>query len=117
MRYFMYTYAGSTYDFGRNTGNCYFFNDITPTPVSDDDDAEGFLRWGSPDRPGSYRYRETDSQGNQVGLFPPIDTTYPRVAIFKPPKTDGGLTAAESWALIEKMDPTIRAAKARKRLI
>ena len=70
-RYFKYRFGGRCNLIGQS-GRVYYFSMTYVTKVDDENDAEQFLRMGTPES-GHYLFRETDAAGNFIGLFPPID--------------------------------------------
>ena len=72
MRYFTYRFGGVRQFLGPVTGLSYTFGKGVVTPVADQQDAEIFLRMGTPEA-GTYLFREVDASRTPIGLFPPIN--------------------------------------------
>ena len=107
MRHFVYRYGGRIRTRGPS-GQLYWFEFNVVSPVANDDDAEYFLHWGTPES-GIYWLRETDVAGQPVGAFPPIDMAN-RVAsidVRKYPSDES--PQAPEWRLITETmgDPTL----------
>lgn len=116
-RYFVYRYSGRRQQIGHK-GRVYWFSATTVTQVDDNDDAEWFLRMGTPES-GIYFYRETDVSGNPIGPFPPIDPKLRQSMIdTRRFPSDKGLPPAEEWRYITETlgDPTLYFHHIRKKI-
>lgn len=71
-RYFTYRYGGRHQFLGPVSGLSYIFEKGAATPVDREDDAEIFLKMGSPES-GVYLFREVDANANPIGPFPPVN--------------------------------------------
>lgn len=117
MRYFRYRYSGSRQQIGRS-GRVYWFSPTSITEVPFEEDAEWFLKMGSPES-GIYYYRETDAAGEPIGAFPPINPRL-RQSMVNPKRfpSDLGLPPAPVWRHTTETlgDPTLYYFYIRKRL-
>jgi hypothetical protein len=107
-RYFTYRYSGSRQQIGRS-GRVYWFSYGNVTTVPYEEDAEWFLRMGSPES-GVYYYRETDISGNPIGPFPPIDPRLRQSMVdTRRFPSDKGLPPAPVWRHTTETlgDPTL----------
>lgn len=71
-RFFTYRFGGVRQFLGPLSGLSYTFGKGVVTPVEFDQDAEVFLRMGTPEA-GTYLFREVDASGVPIGPFPPIN--------------------------------------------
>lgn len=117
LRYFTYRYSGSRQQIG-HSGRVYWFASDLVTEVPFEEDANWFLRMGSPET-GIYYYRETDVSGNPIGPFPPINPEL-RVASIDTRRfpSDKGVPNAPEWRLITETmaDPTLYYHYVRRRI-
>lgn len=110
MWYFTYRGSGSTQQRGKS-GRLYWFSGGSVTPVPIQADADWFRTMGTPEM-GEYGYtfRETDVNGNPIGVFPPINEKLrvSNIDIRKFP-SDQGLPEAAVWRLNTETyaDPTL----------
>jgi len=117
MRYFKYRYSGTRQQIGRS-GKVYWFSQNYVTEVDNEEDAEWFLRMGSPES-GIYYYRETDAAGNPIGPFPPVNPELRRSMVnTKQFPSDKGVPSAQEWRLATEImaDPTLYYHFVRKRI-
>ena len=126
-RYFIYRFGGVRLWRGPVSGLVYTWQgaDSSPTglpvpvAVTDERDAERFLRMGTPES-GFYLFRETDSAGNSIGPFPPVSPEN-RQSMIDPkrfPSDDIGVTVAEWREATEDLAaPTLFYHYSRKKLI
>lgn len=118
MRYFTYRFGGVRQFLGPVTGLSYTFGKGVVTPVAEQQDAEVFLRMGSPES-GTYLFREVDVSGNPIGPFPPINPAN-RNSMIDPkrfPSDKIDVTVAEWRELTEDLaDPWLYFHHVRKKL-
>jgi hypothetical protein len=108
-RFFTARFGGVRQQLGPASGLSYTFSSKGSTPVDDERDAEIFLHMGTPES-GVYLYRETDSAGDPIGPFPPIDIEK-RQSMIDPKRfpSDRLDISVQEWRMITEdlADPTL----------
>ena len=116
-RFFLAAFSAPRQQIGK-AGRVYWFSPTTVTRVDDNEDAEFFLHMGSPET-GIYPFRETDSLGNPIGPFPPINPALRNSIIdTKRFPSDTGVPEHAEWRLITETygDPTLYYHHIRRRI-